>query len=164
MVFTNNMKYFPKYSHLILLYYCDIFPSFYLRRGNECVFDKFLSLAFIFLCCMTVLDYNTLKWDILHFFALLLLIKQNIHVRHVWVCAQLLSPVWHCNPVDCSPVGSSVHGLSQAKILEWVAISFSRRSSQPSSWTCVSCVSCIDRQILYLLSHLGKSLHVGSRL
>ena len=46
MVFTNNMKYFPKYSHHILLYYYDIFPSFYLQRGNEYVFDKFLSLAF----------------------------------------------------------------------------------------------------------------------
>ena len=75
MVFTNNMKYFPKYSHHILLYYCDIFPSFYLQRGNECVFDKFLSLALIFPCCMTVLDYNTLKWDILHFFAIIIINK-----------------------------------------------------------------------------------------
>ena len=36
-----------------------------------------------------------------------------------------------CKPVDCSPPGSSVHGLSQARILEWVAISFSRESSDP---------------------------------
>ena len=36
-----------------------------------------------------------------------------------------------CNPMDCSPPGSSVHGLLQARILEWVAISFSRGSSQP---------------------------------
>ena len=40
-----------------------------------------------------------------------------------------------CNPVDCSPPGSSVHGILQARILEWVAISFSRGSSQPSEWT-----------------------------
>ena len=33
--------------------------------------------------------------------------------------------------MDCSPPGSSVHGISQARILEWVAISFSRGSSQP---------------------------------
>ena len=39
--------------------------------------------------------------------------------------------------------GSSVHGISQARILEWVAISFSRRSSQPSNQTLVSCISCI---------------------
>ena len=36
-----------------------------------------------------------------------------------------------CDPLDCSPRGSSVHGIFQARILEWVAISFSRGSSQP---------------------------------
>ena len=36
-----------------------------------------------------------------------------------------------CHPMDCSPPGSSVHGILQARILEWVAILFSRRSSQP---------------------------------
>ena len=36
-----------------------------------------------------------------------------------------------CNPIDCSLPGSSVHGIFQARTLEWVAISFSRRSSQP---------------------------------
>ena len=36
-----------------------------------------------------------------------------------------------CDPVDSSPPGSSVHGMLQATILEWVAISFSRGSSQP---------------------------------
>ena len=49
-------------------------------------------------------------------------------------------------PHDCSPPGSSVHGISQARILEWVAICFSRRSSQPRDWTCISC---IGRWILY---------------
>ena len=46
-----------------------------------------------------------------------------------------------CDPMDCSPPGSSVHGILQAKILEWVAISFSRRSSQPRDWTLVSCIA-----------------------
>ena len=40
-----------------------------------------------------------------------------------------------CDPMDCSPPGSSVHGVFQARILEWVAISFSRGSSQPRSPT-----------------------------
>ena len=44
-----------------------------------------------------------------------------------------------CDPCDCSPPGSSVHGISQARILEWVAISFSRGSSWPSDGTCISC-------------------------
>ena len=43
-----------------------------------------------------------------------------------------------CDPVDCSPPGSSIHGILQARILEWVAISFSRGSSQPRDQTQVS--------------------------
>ena len=41
-------------------------------------------------------------------------------------------------PMDCSLPGSSIHGIFQARILEWVAISFSRRSSRPRDWTQVS--------------------------
>ena len=43
-----------------------------------------------------------------------------------------------CDPLDCSPPGPSVHGILQARILEWVAIPFSRRSSQPRDQTLVS--------------------------
>ena len=43
-----------------------------------------------------------------------------------------------CSPVDCSLPDSSVHGILQAKILEWIAISFSRSSSQPRDWTWAS--------------------------
>ena len=43
---------------------------------------------------------------------------------------QLLSHIHvFCDPMDCSPPGSSAHGISQARILEWVAISFSKGSS-----------------------------------
>ena len=48
--------------------------------------------------------------------------------------------------MDCSPPGSSVHGVSQARTLEWIATSFSRGSSRPSDWTRVSR---IGRWILY---------------
>ena len=43
-----------------------------------------------------------------------------------------------CDPMDCRLPGSSIHGIFQARILEWVAISFSRRSSWPRNWTRVS--------------------------
>ena len=43
-----------------------------------------------------------------------------------------------CDPMDCSPPGSSVHGILQARVLEWVAISFSRGSSWLRDWTQVS--------------------------
>ena len=51
-----------------------------------------------------------------------------------------------CDPMDYSPLGSSVRGISQARILEWVAISFSRESSGPRDWTHVSC---FGMRILY---------------
>ena len=63
------------------------------------------------------------------------------------------------DPTDCTPPGSSVHGIFQAGILEWVAISFSRGSSVPRSPICISWVSCISRQILYHLYHLGRHFH-----
>ena len=62
------------------------------------------------------------------------------------VCSVALSCPGLCNPIDCSPPGSSVHGVSHAKILGQVAISSSRGSSQPRDRICVSC---IDRWTLY---------------
>ena len=46
-----------------------------------------------------------------------------------------------CDPMDCSPPGSSVHGILKARILEWVAIPFSRGSFQPKDQTWVSCIA-----------------------
>ena len=45
------------------------------------------------------------------------------------------------NPMDCTPPGSSVHGIAQARTLEWVPISFSRASSRPRGQTHVSCLA-----------------------
>ena len=63
-----------------------------------------------------------------------------------------------CDPMECSLPGSSVHGIFQARILEWVAVCLSRRSSRPRDWTHGSYVSCIGRRVLYQSCHLG-SLH-----
>ena len=46
-----------------------------------------------------------------------------------------------CDPLDCSPPGSSVHGIFQTRILKWVVIPFSRRSSRPRDWTWVFCAA-----------------------
>ena len=57
----------------------------------------------------------------------------------IWMCAQSFkSCVTLCDPMECNPPGSSVHGILQARILEWVAISFSRGSSQPRNRLCLS--------------------------
>ena len=53
-----------------------------------------------------------------------------------------------CDPMDCSPPGSSVHGILQTRILEWDARPSSRGSSRPRDWTHVSYVSCIGRWFL----------------
>ena len=57
-------------------------------------------------------------------------------------------------PRTFSPPGSSVHGILQARILEWVVISFSRGSSWPRYQTRISCGSCIGRRVLYHWHHL----------
>ena len=68
-----------------------------------------------------------------------------------------------CDPIDCSLPSSSVHAISQARILEWVAISFSRGSSRPSDQTRVSY---IGRWILHhwatRTSHLKVIQHYRS--
>ena len=57
------------------------------------------------------------------------------------------------HPMDCSPPGSSVLGILQARILEWVAISFSRNSSRPGDQTRVSCIA---GRFFYRLSYKGS--------
>ena len=67
-----------------------------------------------------------------------------------------------CDTMDCSLPGFSVHGISQARILEWVAISFSRGSSQPRDRTQVSCIAgrcftlCTTSEAKYRIHTLSK--------
>ena len=74
--------------------------------------------------------------------------RQTIKKLTHWVLdvLSIQSRLTLCDPRDCSPPGSSVHGIIQARILEWVAIFFSRGSSWRREQTCVSC---IGRWILY---------------
>ena len=79
----------------------------------------------------------------------------GLTVRHNWsylaaAAAKLFQlSLTLCDPMDCSPPGSSVHGILQVRILEWVAISPSRGSSWARDRTWVSDVSCIGRWVLY---------------
>ena len=54
-----------------------------------------------------------------------------------------------CDPMDCTPPGSSVHGIHQARLLEWVALPSFRGSSQPRDQTHTSYVSCFGRWVLF---------------
>ena len=81
-------------------------------------------------------DQNSLKKLILFFLPL------TYSVPQLCVCLHMLNLcLTLCNYMDYSPPRFSVHGIFQARILEWVAISYSRRSSQLRDQTCVSCIA-----------------------
>ena len=97
-------------------------------------------------------------------------LKDRDHVRYLyymnWVLHVCVSecvcvrPVTQscpilCDPINCSLPGSSIRGILLARILEWVAISFSRGSSWPRDQTHISCIPCIGRQILYHQHYLA---------
>ena len=74
-------------------------------------------------------------------------------------CSVVPNSLW---PMDCSPPGSSVHGILQVRILEWIAIPLSRGSSWPRDWTPVSYIA---GGFFTILSHKGSSgwTHVPPR-
>ena len=65
-----------------------------------------------------------------------------VHARSLQLCPAL------CDPMECSPPGSSVHRILQARILEWVAMPSSGESFRPMDRTHVSYISCIGRRVL----------------
>ena len=83
----------------------------------------------------------------------------NISWRNEWMSVSDLTVCWVCRCTQSSPTlwdhmdyslpDSSVLGISQARTLEWVVISYSRGSSWPRNWTHISYVSCIGRRVLY---------------
>ena len=78
-------------------------------------------------------------------------LKLSVKVLLAWSCLIL------CNPIDSNLPDSSVHGIFQARVLEWVAISFSRGSSQPRDWTRVFRIAVrrftICATLILVLSH-----------
>ena len=87
------------------------------------------------------LEHSVWKWDYWHFqseacgWVAAFVEKKKVKVLVTQLCLTL----W--DPTDCSLPGFSVHGISQARIVEWVAIPFSRGSSPPRDRTQVSCVA-----------------------
>ena len=92
------------------------------------------------------------------------------------MCVHAQSCLTLCDPTDCNPPGSSVCGLLQARILGWLAMPSSRRSSQPRDPTQASCSSCIagrfftaeplikeDKIVLIIVQPLNKDFSASSR-
>ena len=104
-------------------------------------------------------------WDCIYAFKIFLYIMMFWHLKNLsgwretthprasqFLCMCAKSPQscpTLCDAMDCSPPGSSVHGICQARILEWVAMPTSRGSSWSRDRTRISYVSCIDRWVLY---------------
>ena len=98
--------------------------------------------------CTPYTTSNRRKWLFLY---PLLFLLPTISITTTWYPSR--SCLTLCNSMACSLPGSSVHGIFQARLLGQVAISYSRGSSWPRDWTCVSC---IGRQILYHWATLGS--------
>ena len=64
-----------------------------------------------------------------------------------------------CDPMDCSLPGSPVHGILQTRILEWVTIPFSRRSSLPRDQTCIFCIAGV-----FFTTEPGKPTHIFTNI
>ena len=88
------------------------------------------------------------------------IVKGGTVAQHPDVCAQSLHHVRFYDPMDCSLPGSGVRGISQARILKWIAFPTPRNLPDPGIKP-TSCVSCIGRQVLYHYCHLGSPKHPG---
>ena len=121
-----------------------------------CILGRILELVALLLCYRhTVLLYLEISKDSrrkflaprnnsgAYYYVLMLCMLHACMLKSYQLCPTL------CNPMDYSLPGSSVHGIFQARILEWVAISFSKGSSQPRDPAHVSYISCIGRSVLY---------------
>ena len=127
---------------------------------NSCMWQVLLSWA---VCIQTTYHYHRTLFLLLIFFGVQLIytiilvsaIQHSASVIHrhtgcVVCCVKSLqSCPTLCDPMDHSPPGSSIHGILQARIPEWVAMLSSRGSSQPKDQTCISYTSCIGRWVLY---------------
>ena len=104
---------------------------------------------------LTNLDFPSTKYQLCGLYFLVVCLFSVYIPLHV--CYVIQSYPTLCDPVDCSPPGSSLHGILQARILAWIAVPSSRGSSWPRDRTRASRVSCIGRQVLYHQCHLGSS-------
>ena len=127
----------------------DLFPSVY-PDLQENTFRLNLTEPKLLLMCLKETLGNCLTWLCeaipCSFF------PENSRFRNIRICVHakpLPSCLTLCDPMDCSPPGSPVHRILQARMLEWVDIPSSRGSSQRRDQTSVSYVSCIGRSVLY---------------
>ena len=122
------------------------------RRQFWAVEDSILEEQGACLClpsCSSCVRLCVTPWPRAHQAPLSMGFSRLGRARGVLVSAKSLqSCLTLCDPMAYSPSGSSVHGILQARILEWAAMPSSRGSSQPKDQTRLSYISCISRQVL----------------
>ena len=132
---------FSLISPLLLLLHLCCYPGNY--TSSACVFQPRNNLKIIFKYYQVGKIFTSLK--------------THAWPPTMWPCVKSFqSCPTLCDPMDCNPPGSSVHGILQARKLEWVSMPSFMGSFWPRDWTRVSYVSCIGRQILYQWRHLGN--------
>ena len=138
------------FNHFRLLYKQQLYIEFlkipfslcrsnvYIHNLNKRIWKKFPIISFL----KRKTNINRYEHVLFDLFLSIPKKKNKIYVLR-FLCMSICCLVAEsclilCDPMDCSSQGSSVHGITQTRILEWVAISFSRGSSGPKDWTCVS--------------------------
>ena len=150
-----------KHSHVLsLFFYWVVFFLWTCRNSFEknilgthpLTVTVVANIFLLFVVCLfTFSNWNTVGFAMLYKFLLYSKVTVIIYI-HMYVCVCVCVCVCACakslqlcltlsDSVDCSPPGFFVHGISQARILEWVAIPFSRGSSWPRDRTQVSCIA-----------------------
>ena len=147
----------------------DAHPSWEWWRSVSLVLKSNLlnppTLVFLYwyektICFVSMFTYSsTLS---LHSYSLY--IRTSVYIYMLLFSCWVVSHSFY-DPMDCSLPGSSVYGDLQARILEWVAISSSRRSSWPRDWTRISCIGrwafyhWATRKALYIYIHTHTYTH-----
>ena len=115
---------------------CEVYvkaKEYTIKKKNEVNKEVYIVNREVFTCCIS--DYEGSHIDPAYQSFFFLFFLRNVSAPKVKV--KVLCPIL-CNPMDCCLPRSSIHRILQARMLEWVAISFSRRSSRPSNGTWVS--------------------------
>ena len=116
----------------------------------------------LFHCLFLQQNSLCLNWEcpLCCFILFLFLLLCKVRWSHSVVSAQSCPTL--CNPVDCKLLGFSVHGILQARILEWIAVFFSRGSSRPRDWTRVSLIG--GRRFNLWATREVHSVSLGERI
>ena len=124
-----------------------MYDSIYIKFKNVMGHERILSVTEVFLITHIADSIFSLNFIVSTKSWFLVKGKPRAIVQPSFCCCLIAKSLQlFCDPMDCRPQESSDNGISQARILEWIAISFSRGSSWPRDQALVSCTG---RQVLY---------------